>query len=138
MDDRLSISSRELYAYARGLWKDYPASPISTEHWTNFFKSIDIYHSNSITMTPCWRFDIDTGYPEFKCTYIFYDSLMSCTEYKFTFYYDINSVKNENKMVKDFLEINKEWNKLRDIKDDILYKKYLTMFIKKYQIENDF
>ena len=132
MDDMLSISSRELYAYARGLWKD------SSEYMAKYFKSLDISHSASITLAPCWCYDINNSYSLLKCTYILHVGLLSLSVYKFTFCYDINSVKKENKIVKDFLEINKEWNKLCDIKDDILYKKYLKRFIKKYQIENDF
>lgn len=132
MDDRLSISSRELYAYARGSWKD------SSEYITECFKSLDISHSASITLAPSWCYDINNCYSMLKCTYILHTGLLSLTVYKFTFCYDIDSVKKENKIVKDFLEIDKEWKKLCNIKDDILYKKYLTMFIKKYQIENDF
>lgn len=134
MDNILSISRRELYAYARSLW-GYSYSP---EYETKYIKSLDISHSTSIILAPSWHYDIKLGYSKLKCTYMLHAGLMSLTVYKFTFCYDINSVKKENKIVKDFLEIDKEWKKLCNIKDDILYKKYLTRFIKKFQIENDF
>lgn len=41
-------------------------------------------------------------------------------------------------MIKDFVNVHEDWLKLCEIKDDTLYHKQYTVFVKKYNIENDF
>ena len=135
MDDILQKAFKELKMYVSNVWKDNASADFI---WSNYFKCKDKNHYTEITLTPCLNFDIKTCESKIRCIY-FTHYIYNSQEIKFIFSYNYLDIKaDEHIIIKDFANIHKDWLKLCEIKDETLYNKQYTAFIKKYQIENDF
>lgn len=135
MDDILQEAYEELKTYVSNLWKDnIPADFV----WANYFKCTDKNHYTEITLIPGWNFDIKTWESKIRCIYNTH-GFDNSQEIKFIFSYDYLDIKaDKHIMLKDFVNVHKDWLKLCEITDKTLYNKQYTAFVKKYIIENDF
>lgn len=136
MDDILLKAVKELKTYVSNVWKDNISAIFV---WSNnYFKRLDKNHYTEITLTLGWYFDIKTSESKIRCIYNPH-GFDNSQEIKFIFSYDYLDVKaDKHIMIKDFVNVHKDWLKLCEITDETLYNKQYTAFVKKYIIENDF
>lgn len=135
MDDILQKAFKEFRIYVSHVWQDNASADFIL---SNYFKCTDKKHYTEITLTPGWNFDIKTWESKIKCIYNthYFDNSQ---EIKFIFSYDYLDIKADKYiMIKDFVNVHKDWLKLCEIEDETLYHKQYTVFVKKYNIENDF
>lgn len=134
-DDILQKAYKELKEYVSTVWKDNLSADYA---WSNYFKCTDKNHYTEITLTPGWNFDMNTWESKVRCIYNTH-CFDNSQEIKFIFSYDYLDIKaDKHIMIKDFVNVHKDWLKLCEITDETLYNKQYTVFVKKYNIENDF
>lgn len=135
MDGILEKAFKELTTYVSNVWKDNASADFV---WSNYFKCTDKNHYVEITLTPSWYFEFKTCESKIRCIYNTH-CFDNSQEIKFIFSYDYLDIKADKYiMIKDFVNVHKDWLKLCEIKDETLYHKQYTVFVKKYNIENDF